>query len=130
MKKFIAAILSILYLASTSGATINMHYCMGKLVDTRLAAKEDKKCPKCGMVKKKTGKGCCEDVHKLVKVEQGHEMGSFNIPSFLQPDLFIKHTTSYTFYTPEVWVDNNPSRGSPPLTSSIPLFIRYCNFRI
>src|SRR5690606_24122706 len=126
---FAAVILSILYLASTSGATISMHYCMDKLVDAELSGKEKEKCANCGMFKKKTKNGCCEDVHKLMKVEQGHEKGSFDIPSFLQHDLFVTHVTSYTCYIPEVRVTSNPSTG-PPLLNTVPRFIRYCNFRI
>jgi hypothetical protein len=33
MKKFITAILAVLYLGTSSGATIHMHYCMGKLAE-------------------------------------------------------------------------------------------------
>ena len=47
MKKFITAILAVLYLGTSSGATIHMHYCMGKLADWGLGHKNSKTCGQC-----------------------------------------------------------------------------------
>ena len=51
MKKFITAILAVLYLGTSSGATIHMHYCMGKLADWGLGHQNSKTCGNCGMEK-------------------------------------------------------------------------------
>jgi hypothetical protein len=50
VKKFLVAILSIIYLTTTTGFTLNMHYCMGKLVDLEQRANTGK-CSNCGMDK-------------------------------------------------------------------------------
>ncbi|MBK6990321.1 MAG: hypothetical protein IPH34_00115 [Chitinophagaceae bacterium] len=33
MKKFITAILAVLYISTSTGAMVHMHYCMGQLAD-------------------------------------------------------------------------------------------------
>ena len=68
MKKFLTAILAVLYITTSTGATIHMHYCMGKMSDWSLDSKDSKSCGKCGMkTSTKKGKGCCHDEHKFVK---------------------------------------------------------------
>ena len=66
MKRFFVTILSILYLASAMGATVDVHYCMGKSVGANFVHKDDDKCRKCGMHKSKT-KGCCQDKQETFK---------------------------------------------------------------
>ena len=68
MKKCLATILAVLYFMTSTGATIHMHYCMGKMVSWALWHKHDKKddCKNCSMAKKK---GCCEDKHQTIEIE-------------------------------------------------------------
>jgi len=71
MKKFIVAILSILYISSAAGATVHLHYCMGKLVDMGLWHGKAPKCSNCESKKKMAAtcsKKCCKDKHQQVKV--------------------------------------------------------------
>jgi hypothetical protein len=72
MKKIIVAILAILYMGSSTGATIHMHYCMGKLVNMGLSDGESKKCNKCASKEKTSAcsKECCKDLHKTIKLEK------------------------------------------------------------
>ena len=72
MKKFFAAILAILYFATTTGATVHLHYCMDKLVEQSLWHSEKDQCSKCGMDKSLEKKGCCKDEYKQVKVGNAH----------------------------------------------------------
>ncbi len=75
MKKFIVAIFSLLYLTSSAGATIYLHYCMGKLVGSSLWYEHNERCGKCGMIKvgKKDTNGCCKDEQKPVKIDKDQE---------------------------------------------------------
>ena len=58
MKKAIVSILAVLYLCSSAGATVHLHYCMGKLVNwswltrTKINAK-NVECKRVGVVAKK-----------------------------------------------------------------------------
>ena len=139
MKKFIVAILAILYLNTSIGATIHLHYCMDKLVAWDLGNKEDNiVCPYCGMAKTATtdqhcgsdSKGCCKDEQKHVKIEKDQKATENNFD--FSKVLFQPITISYS--------DNNvnynatyleyPISNSPPGTRNIPLFVRNCVFRI
>ncbi len=55
MKKVLTTILAFVYLSTSMGATIHLHYCMGKLASWGLIDHESKNCTKCGMVKKTSG---------------------------------------------------------------------------
>ena len=68
MKKFITFIVAILFLCTSSGATIRMHYCMGKLADWGFMYRDSKTCENCGMEESDTkDNGCCKDENKFVK---------------------------------------------------------------
>ncbi|WP_052273294.1 HYC_CC_PP family protein [Flavihumibacter solisilvae] len=69
MKKFIVAILAILYLGSITGAPVHLHYCMGKIADWSLGhAEKSGECSNCGMEKSTSSdNGCCKDEHKFIK---------------------------------------------------------------
>ena len=68
MKKIFALILSILYLTSSVGATVNLHYCMEKLIGWDLSESKGKSCDNCGMPEKQQ-KDCCKHEQKQVKLE-------------------------------------------------------------
>lgn len=68
MKRFAAAILAVLYISTSAGATVHLHYCMGKLADWSLGQKESKTCGNCGMkTNEAKEKGCCNDENKFLK---------------------------------------------------------------
>ena len=69
MIRFLTAIIAILFLVSTTGTTVHLHYCMGKLVGASHHAPTPKhKCARCGMiVDSQKNKGCCKDESKTFK---------------------------------------------------------------
>jgi hypothetical protein len=133
VKKFLATILAILYLATTTGATVHMHYCMGKLVEQNLWHNQKEQCSKCGMDKSETkdDKGCCKDEHKQVKVEKDHYTSdvafqAMQIAAVALPVSFIEiPAIAFSSITEE-----NPNSNAPPRSSSIAIYKRYCVFRI
>src|SRR5438034_11541801 len=70
MKKFVVAILALFYLTTSSGATIHLHYCMGKLAEWSFGHSQSDICSKCGMEKKDNNNGCCKDEFKQIKLVQ------------------------------------------------------------
>lgn len=65
MKRFLTTILAILYMATATGTTVHLHYCMGKLVSAGLIQYDDSHlCGRCGMKKSSSKKGCCKDETK------------------------------------------------------------------
>ncbi|MBZ5858391.1 HYC_CC_PP family protein [Flavihumibacter profundi] len=125
MRKFITAILAILYLATSTGAVINMHYCMGEMTDWDLSSKASKNCQTCGMEKSdKKGNHCCKDEIKFVKnnTDQKSTEASFHFAftdAVAIPVSFIE--------IPTVPVSSltvgNPNSHAPPQRSSIGIYI-------
>jgi hypothetical protein len=129
VKKFLATILAIIYFTASTGAAVNIHYCMGKLQSMdfgRLAGKK-KVCSKCGMANKK---GCCEDKHQVVKLDK-----KYTVPvTVFSATKFISLPTKFYSIEPLPIRTNEildySSSNSPPGKGNLPLFIRNCVFRI
>ncbi len=125
MKKLLATILAVVYLATSSGAVINAHYCMGKMYSVDFST--NNKCSKCGM---KHEKGCCESKAKILQAQDVHQLAGTAI-SF-QP-YYAVITPAYNIYSatfpllaPAFTAHNN----SPPGALSKSLYILYCVFRL
>lgn len=132
MKKFVTGILAVLYLSSSTGAAVSMHYCMGKLADWGLGHTESKVCSGCGMAKKSgRNDGCCKDEHQFVKnntdqktVESSFQlievMGTALLPAYAElPSLQIISAT-----------EKYPVSNAPPPGSSIAIYILNRTFLI
>ena len=69
MKRFILAILSILYMSSAIGASLHFRYCMDELYSWGFWLNEDKACGKCGMNENASmDRSCCKDEYKHIKL--------------------------------------------------------------
>ena len=132
MKKFLIAILAFLYIISFIGATVYMHYCMGKLASDGLVNHTSKACNKCGM--KKTGqenKDCCKNESKFLKSQQ-----NFNVTLdlyHLRQSVAAALSVSYLII-PSVGIfilrEENSIILSPSQSSDVALYIRNCVFLI
>jgi hypothetical protein len=130
MKKLLVSILAIFYLGTSVGATVNLHYCMGRLVNWDLSIKETHTCGKCGMEKLKTKKnGCCEDKYQVLQVEKDQKGENRYQPG--APVGIAVITTFPSLITPVIasTPEEYPVSNAPP-RSPIPARIRYCIFRI
>ena len=132
MKRFFVTILSILYLASAMGATVDVHYCMGKSVGANFVHKDDDKCRKCGMTKSKT-KGCCQDKSETFKTGE-HQLAnvSFDIaqvPVAILPTriaIYYSFTPVYNYSITQPVLVNAP----PNTWRTKPIYLSIRNFRI
>ena len=132
MKKFIAAILAVLYLGTSTGATVHMHYCMGKLADWGLGHNKSKTCGNCGMEKsEEKDNGCCKDEHKFVKNDNGQKTTESFVSKFsLQViDLPVECFTSSEILVSSV-TEKHPVSHAPPRSSGVAVYIRNCTFLI
>ena len=128
MKKVIASILAVFYLASSVGATVHLHYCMGKLINWSFNDKESNKCNKCGM--EKDG-GCCKDEHQFVKnnLDQKIAESAIQLAHIITsgiPAVPVGVSESYS----SSMVENYPISHAPPLISGSDILIHNCIFRI
>lgn len=130
MKKFLVTILSILYITVSSGATINIHYCMGKAAGWDFSQPASDKCDVCGM-HKSAHKGCCKDTQKVLQIDKDQK-ASESFFHFVNAGalLFTVYYTALPVYPLTARNLLQPIAHAPPGSGSVPDFIRFCNFRI
>lgn len=132
MKKCFAAILAILYFATTTGATINLYYCQGKEVAENMEKAEMPSCSKCMMEKKVEAKSnCCQHEQRFVKLvnDQNISDASFHIQkpvSIISPIVFFENN-NFHFSS---FIAEYPVSNAPPRSSGITLYQRNCVFLI
>jgi hypothetical protein len=130
MKKFLFFILAVFYLGTSVGATVNLHYCMGRLVNWDLSVKETHTCGKCGMEKVKAKKnGCCEDKHHVLQVEKDQKAENRYQPAAPVGIAIITTFPPLITPVPSSVTEEFPVSNAPP-RSKVSACIRYCIFRI
>ena len=134
MKKFLVFILAVLYIGSSTGATIHIHYCMGKLVNMSLNSESTNKCPKCPSkeMSSSCSKECCKDLQKTVKIEKDQKLADIGFklidgPSFILSSFnFPEHMAPALSAIPYA----HPYIKGPPAKSTVQPYILYGNFRV
>ncbi|MBS4065519.1 MAG: hypothetical protein KGZ74_13215 [Chitinophagaceae bacterium] len=132
MKKIIAVILAALYLGSSTGATMHLHYCMDKLANWDFGHNSSKTCGSCGMEKgNEKDNGCCKDEQKFIKntVDQKIAETSFEFKTAFSeavvhsyPELPALQITSIT--------EEHPFSHAPPRTQGVAVYILNQTFLI
>lgn len=135
MKKFLVAIIATLYLGASSGASLHLHYCMGKLVGAQMELwqKESNACEECGMPKSKKadGKSCCKDEHKTIQLSKDQKAAASYVHSIQAAPaaLPVQYCFQAATRLPDVTRDF-PVSHAPPGAGQPPLFLRNCVFLI
>lgn len=129
MKKVLVAILLFSYAFTASGAPVELHYCMGKLIGWDFEYSSKKDCRNCGM-QTKPAKGCCDNKQIQVKVDKDQQAAYNNI---LLANNHFAIITAYTIIE-DVFVNAKssvlPSIHAPPFVNDSPPYLLNCNFRI
>lgn len=133
MKKAIVVILSILYFTISSGATVRVQYCMGKLVDISIGTDDLDDCDHCGMKKDACRKKCCKEEHKVFKSSDQHASGHVD----------LLHNARYTAILPVRFhmaradalhghegLPVYAAHAPPIVRRTCPIYLRIRNFRI
>ncbi|MES2648127.1 MAG: hypothetical protein V4717_14715 [Bacteroidota bacterium] len=126
MKRLITIILAILYMGTSIGATMHMHYCMGKLAAWSFSFNKSDACPKCGMEKAVTkAKGCCSDEQKTFKASTDQKVANLSFQAIYSiaaaiPSDFVDAPANRVISITEA----NPLSKGPPLANSIAIYIR------
>jgi hypothetical protein len=128
VKKLFLFCFSLLFIAASSGASLNVHYCRGKVSAVSLSILPP---PSCACGKKAPKKACCKTETKLVKMQDDARQ-----PEFVNDHTFKPVVTLPFQYLPvTVPVQTNANRHSfsvadPPDDASVPLYLRHRVFRI
>lgn len=126
MKKILVIVLMLVYGLSSTGATVHLHFCCGKLDDISFSSIEKKTCS----TKTVSTKKCCDSKHVELKVKADQEPGAKWIMVLKDPSTSV-YTTSYYLLAPTKKIPVNAYATGPPLPASlVPLFIKNCVYRI
>lgn len=130
MKKFLLFILTLAYVASSSGATIYIHQCMGKTIAWDVIENEGNSCTKCGM-HKNAPNDCCKDHVKVLKVQNDQ-----NIPNAYHSNVVLQAALPVEYFnllTPVLFTSDKKTAESyipSGQSSKINYCILYCTFLI
>lgn len=130
VKKLVVSILAVYYLAASIGVTIDMHYCMDRLVSWKVAAIQGDRSEVCGM--EKTCKGrCCKDVHTTVKLDKDQKVSETVF--HLIPLVGSVPLPLYSPLLPELMAvidEPSPVSNAPPPGTHVPLYVSNRVFRV
>lgn len=137
MKRVVASILAVLYLSTSMGATVHLHYCMGRLVGWGLVDHESRDCVSCGMAKDAPMSGCsvgmkncCHDEHKHIQNDRAQKPVQTWIEWNLAPALLPLPVSGSIVPMAIAPAIDRPVANGPPLVGLVAIFLRNCNFRI
>ncbi len=131
MKRLLVVLLSLIYLAASSGFTLRQHYCMGQLIGTAIhyatPPGDTHRCGRCGMEKKSDDNGCCKDQVKTFKASPDQ------LPvKSLQAPAMIAVVPLQIFWamagTPDLpnrsTVTSAPAHGPPGKGGALPIYLQ------
>jgi len=111
----------------SSGIAMDIHYCMGKVLQVDLYGKENSKYAKCKAYQKM---GCCGEQYKFYKLTNAHQNihndHSFDAGCIAIANSHYSYNWRYTTGISYKTVTNN----SPPKYTGPSVWILNCTFRI
>lgn len=132
MKKIAVVILAFLYIITTTGANLNMHYCMGELADWGFGSDKSKTCGFCGMEKgDENDNGCCKDEQKFVKNDADQKFvdtSSERIKVITAAQIPAFTEVPADFFTSNL--EQNPVSNAPPRSKGLALYKLHNTFLI
>lgn len=128
MKKLVVIFLLLVYGITSSGTTISLHYCCGKLDDISFSTVFEKECAmdNKGVSKKR----CCDNKHVELKLKADQEPAAKWLQ--VQKTLSSPVAISAHFITsePKFILQQPATNGPPESIAAIPLFVKNRMFRI
>lgn len=132
MKKFAVVILALVYLSTTTGVTMHVHYCMDKVASWGLGNQESKTCSNCGMEKsEQKDSGCCKDKHTFLKnnTDQKVTESSFQMIQLMAAAMPASFAEIPSFSLSSV-TEENPISHAPPRSNGVAVYILNRTFLI
>jgi hypothetical protein len=126
MKKVLAIVLAVTYLAIASGVVVSVHYCMGEKAGVAIGETNADTCGTCGM----DNEGCCHDDVSVVKIQDSHSMATAHV-DFVKA-VAITQKFPAVFHTESLITAATPvgTAHGPPTAVAVPRYIQHCVFRI
>jgi hypothetical protein len=130
MKKIAISLLAALYLGTSPGATIQLHYCMDRLIGWEVSHEDTSKCSKNDM-EKKDHKGCCKDENRQIKNDTDQKVSeSFTQLSDITSEIAKICSSACSFALPNIIPNKFTKANSPPRSCHTSINIVNCVFLI
>jgi len=126
MKKVITVILAVLYIGTSTGASIHLHYCMGELSEWGLGDNTSKICSNCGMKQaEEEDNGCCRDEHKFIKNVQDQKTAEAGL-QVVGLEIVLLPISFFEIPCPELFSAREEYTfcHAPPRSNGVALYIR------
>lgn len=132
-------IVALVYLTSSVGATVHLHYCMDRLVALDLSEKNNKNrdCSYCGMAPTSGNQhcgmqsaGCCKDELKQVKLEGDQKVAESSFLLLCTHDEITPLVADFSVRRIAALAEKYLVTNAHPRSGNISLFILNCIFRI
>lgn len=122
----------LIYGSATMGATLHLHYCMGKLADWGIGQNDSKICGNCGMDKsEEKDNGCCKDEQKQIKLKTDHQkVGSTAFLNMLFASVITTPIPDFNFQPFVQITESYSTCHAPPDIGDIKLHVLHCVFLI
>jgi len=127
MKKYIVIFLMLVYALPSTGASLQLHFCCGKLDDVSLSVKHKPGCAK----QEASNKVCCNNVEVDLKIDADQQLlAKLMLQLNAGPALpaathyWLQHLPALLVYTA------HKSNGPPLAEGQLPTYIKNCVFRI
>ncbi len=128
IKRIAVLSLLLMYLGTTFGFAMSLHFCGTKISDIQITQSSRKPC--CAKETESKSDDCCNDKQIKIKVSDQQLNISLNrLPKTSNLDLFIIPVRVSTLAELSVTYSGLSFRG-PPDISKLPLTIKHCRFQI
>ena len=127
MKKYVVILLMLVYGLPSTGASLHLHFCCGKLDDVSFSLKHKPGCKKEGS----DNKACCNNVALDLKIDADQQPLIKSMPVFNHAPATAPVYPSWQAALPAMQVlAANKAHAPPPISALIPVYLKKCVFRI
>ena len=128
MKRFLIVIFALLYVGLSSGITLTLHHCMGKLVEVNMWQAET--CNTCGA--KYAHKSCCSTETEFIKISYDQNVDQLQVIKHVPVAiaLLFDLRNLYSLTETEQGTDFPIYARTPPEWCGPDRIIRHCTFLI
>ena len=128
MKRFLIVIFALLYIGLSSGITLTIHHCMGKLVEVGIW--QDETCNTCGA--KHAHKSCYSTETQFIKISDDQNVDQLQVIKYVPMAIALLFDLRDLYILPETEQEANipVHSNTPPEWSGTDRLIHHCTFLI
>ena len=128
MKRNLIVIFALLYIGLSSGITLTIHHCMGKLVEVGIW--QDETCNTCRA--KHAHKSCCSTETQFIKISDDQNVDQLQVIKYVPMAIALLFDLRDLYNLPETEQEANipVHSNTPPEWSGTDRLIHHCTFLI